>query len=114
MTQQINLIDETLRQGRDWANGVLVLSVLVCATLARLCRLHDLRRGTDRVLAVDGRLTRPLHGLRRDREIPGAVGPTLKPQVIVNSEAEVLLEQLPPLIFTRYLKFLRPLSPSKL
>lgn len=34
MTQQINLIDETLRQGRDWANGVVVMSVLVCSTLA--------------------------------------------------------------------------------
>lgn len=34
MTQQINLIDETLRQGRDWANGVVVLSVLTLATLA--------------------------------------------------------------------------------
>lgn len=31
MTQQINLIDEALRQGRDWANGVMVLSVLVGA-----------------------------------------------------------------------------------
>jgi hypothetical protein len=28
MTQQINLIDETLRQGRDWANGAAVMSVL--------------------------------------------------------------------------------------
>lgn len=28
MTQQINLIDETLRQGRDWANGAVVMSVL--------------------------------------------------------------------------------------
>lgn len=34
MTQQINLIDDTLRQGRDWANGVTVLSVLILAALA--------------------------------------------------------------------------------
>lgn len=34
MTQQINLIDDTLRQGRDWANGVAVLSVLSLAALA--------------------------------------------------------------------------------
>ena len=32
MTQQINLIDQTLRQGRDWANGVMVLGVLATAT----------------------------------------------------------------------------------
>ncbi|MGE5452279.1 MAG: hypothetical protein ACM3VZ_10625 [Acidobacteriota bacterium] len=34
MTQQINLIDDTLRQGRDWANGAMVLSVLGVAALA--------------------------------------------------------------------------------
>lgn len=34
MTQQINLIDDTLRQGRDWANGVVVLSVLSLSALA--------------------------------------------------------------------------------
>ncbi|MDE2593093.1 MAG: hypothetical protein KGL57_02550 [Burkholderiales bacterium] len=34
MTQQINLIDATLRQGRDWANGVVVLSALVVGCLA--------------------------------------------------------------------------------
>lgn len=34
MTQQINLIDETLKQGRDWANGVVVISTLTLAALA--------------------------------------------------------------------------------
>ncbi len=34
MTQQINLIDDTLRQGRDWANGVVVLSTLALAAVA--------------------------------------------------------------------------------
>ncbi len=33
MTQQINLIDESLRQGRDWAHGGVVLSVLTSVTL---------------------------------------------------------------------------------
>lgn len=44
--------------------------------LAGVCRVHDLRRRTDRVLALNGRLTCPLHGLRRAGEIPGAIEPT--------------------------------------
>ncbi|HET8869217.1 MAG TPA: hypothetical protein VFM48_02115 [Aquabacterium sp.] len=34
MTQQINLLDESLRKGRDWASGGMVLSVIVLASLA--------------------------------------------------------------------------------
>lgn len=36
MTQQINLIDESLRQGRDWAHGGVVLSVLASVALVVL------------------------------------------------------------------------------
>lgn len=36
MTQQINLIDESLRQGRDWAHGGVVLSVLTSVALVVL------------------------------------------------------------------------------
>ncbi|MDE1997394.1 MAG: hypothetical protein KGI91_03905 [Burkholderiales bacterium] len=34
MTQQINLLDESLLQGRDWAHGGMVLSVILAASVA--------------------------------------------------------------------------------
>ena len=69
-----------LNSGNDHLVTYAKISCGLCP-LAGVCRLHDLWGRTDRFLAVHGRLTRPLHGLRRAGEIPGAVDvvPTMRP-----------------------------------